>query len=173
VREQERLHLDPDYGSGSWRHAYLVAGILKVERCGSWLDYGCGKGTLLASLRQFCNEEIIGANEWDPGRVGKRDEVVWLRKPFDLVTCIDVMEHIEPKSMNDVMDHIHAVTSKLLFLDIALKFDKHRKLTDGRNSHQIVEEEPWWKAKFIRKGFKIRQEWPSHLRAWVALLEKK
>ncbi len=165
VQEQKNLHRDPRYGAGSGRYGYLVAGIANIEVCLSILDYGCGKGELGKALR---GSDIIDFNEYDPAIPGKDHSP----HPADLVTCIDVIEHIEPDCLVDVLRHLRHLSNQFLFLDIALKFDKGRWLTDGRNSHQIVEEAPFWKRKFLDLGFKIKQEFPTGLRAWVVLLEK-
>ncbi len=167
VQEQKKLHRDPVYGAGSGRHAYLVAGIASVEVCLSILDYGCGKGKLVNVLRSS-GSDVIDFQEYDPAIPGKD----FSPHPADLVTCIDVIEHIEPDCLTDVLRHLRHLSKQFLFLDIATKFDKHRWLSDGRNSHQIVEETPFWKQKFLDLGFTIKQEFPTGLRAWVVLLEK-
>lgn len=175
VKEQVRLHEDPAYGAGSHRHAHLVAGIAVLGDCWSILDYGCGKGTLGKALRdasfevdhgpglQFC----FSIREYDPAMPGKDNRPV----PADLVTCIDVIEHIEPECLDDVIADLAALTRKRLFVDVATKFDKHRWLSDGRNSHQIVEAGDWWDERFSRHGFKVLQTWNTGVKAWVALMD--
>lgn len=163
VEEQHKLHLDPAYGSGSHRHAYLVAGIARLENCNSILDYGCGKGTLGNVLRNAGVE----LSEYDPGVPEKSDRP----EPADLVTCLDVMEHIEPSCFDAVMNDLANLTNKRLFVDIATKFTKSRWLSDGRNSHLIVNEDKWWANEFSKRGFKIFRTWNTGVRAWVALMK--
>lgn len=163
VEEQHKLHLDPKYGSGSHRHAYLVAGIARLEHCQTILDYGCGKGTLGNVLRNAGVE----LKEYDPGVPAKSKRP----EPADLVTCLDVMEHIEPPCFDAVMDDLAALSKKRLFVDIATKYTKFRWLSDGRNSHLIVKEDDWWKEQFEKRGFKIFRTWNTGVRAWVALMK--
>lgn len=163
VREQVKLHADPSYGSGSHRHAYLVAGLAKIEGCETILDYGCGKGTLGNVLRGAGFEVA----EYDPGFPGKETGP----SPADLVTCLDVMEHIEPACLSDVIDDLAKLARKKLLVDISCKFTKFRWLSDGRNSHLIVNEPPWWQEKFTAKGFRVLREWNTGVKAWVALMQ--
>lgn len=163
VLEQHALHKDPAYGSGSHRHAYLVAGIARLEGCKTILDYGCGKGTLGSVLRNAG----IKLNEYDPGVPEKSSPP----QPADLVTCLDVMEHIEPECFEAVVSDLAQLAQRRLFVDIATKFTKSRWLSDGRNSHLIVNENEWWANEFTRRGFKIFRTWNTGVRAWVALMK--
>lgn len=162
IEEQKILHKDPAYGAGSHRYVHLLANIIKREGCKTVLDYGAGKGTLAAEMLKIG----IKVDEYDPCVPGKENG----RFPADLVTCIDVMEHIEPQCIDHVIFDLRRMTLKCLFLDIATKFDKHRWLTDGRNSHQVVEDDEWWKRQFIAHDFMVKQTWTTGLKAWIALL---
>lgn len=162
IKEQQVLHQDPTYGAGSHRYSHLLIDIMKREDCKTALDYGAGKGTLAEAMR------IAGIEmqEYDPCIEGKDDAPA----AADLVSCIDVMEHIEPWCLDDVMKDLVRVSRKLLFVDIATKFDKHRWLSDGRNSHQIVNTDNWWKVKFADYGFQVKHNWETSFKAWVALM---
>lgn len=162
VEEQHLLHQDPNYGAGGHRYAYLVAGIMWLESCHNVLDYGAGKGTLANELPDF------KLTEYDPGVPGK-DKAP---EPVDLVVCIDVMEHIEPDCLDDVIKHLVSLARRRLFVDVATKFDKGRTLSDGRNAHMQAKDGDWWAAKFKSYGFKIQRVWDTGgLKAWVALME--
>jgi Methyltransferase domain len=163
AREQKRLHADPSYGSGSHRHAYLVTGIAKIEGCDTILDYGAGKGTMGNVLRSVG----LDVAEYDPGYPGKEARP----QPADLVTCLDVLEHIEPECLASVLDDLAKLTKKRLLVDIACKFTKFRWLSDGRNSHLIVNEPEWWQGKFIKRNFRVLREWNTGVKAWVALMQ--
>lgn len=165
VKEQFILHQDPEYGAGGKRYLHLVMNFIKTYNCTSVLDYGCGKGTLAAEMKKLG----VAINEYDPGVAGKEE----LPAPADLVVCVDVMEHIEPEFTEDVIRHLHRLTRKRLFVDVATKFDKHRWLTDGRNSHQVVNEAQWWRVKFEKNGFSVHHTWETGLRAWIAMLAPK
>lgn len=115
---------------------------LIVQRLiGDWaplnvLDYGCGKQTLAQALPQY---RIKG---YDPAIPGLEDAPV----PHDFVVCTDVLEHIEPDCLDDVLDDLQRVTRKNLFVEVSTQ-KAIQKLPDGRNAHLIVEPCRWWLNK--------------------------
>lgn len=109
------------------------------------LDYGCGKRTL---------EEALGfpiAN-YDPAIPGL-DEAP---QPADIVSCTDVLEHIEPDCLPAVLSDIRRVTKRAVFLTIATRPAK-KFLADGRNAHLIQQPARWWVEQLWEAGFRIRQ----------------
>lgn len=150
------------YGAGGARWAEDVRRLAKRvgDDC-TILDYGCGKGTLRAALPD------LDIRCYDPAfeRYSARPE------PADLVACTDVLEHIEPELLDNVLEDIALLTRQLAFFVVCMRYAKKR-LPDGRNAHLIVRPAPWWvdrishffdieefifdpdgeKAKFILRG---------------------
>ena len=64
-------------------------------------------------------------------------------QPADLVTCIDVLEHVEPECLDAVLKELTRITVRLGFFTVhtgpAMKF-----LSDGRNAHLIQWPLNWW-----------------------------
>lgn len=114
------------FGSGSKKHRE------KVSRFGfeDILDYGCGKGNLGLGRKY---DPAIPEFSADP-------------EPADLVVCTDVLEHIEPECLDDVLGHIRSKTKKKAYFVIATRRAK-KTLPDGRNAHLIVESSDWWLNK--------------------------
>jgi len=77
-------------------------------------------------------------------------------EPHDIVACTDVLEHLEPYCVDDVIDDLRRVTRKALFLTIATRVSK-RTLADGRNAHLIVEGAPFWLQILWKAGFEVLQ----------------
>lgn len=163
VAEQRLLHEAPAYGSRGFNWGYLVAGIARVEACVSVLDYGCGKGTLCETL----GRAGVDVRGYDPA-------IEAFSKPprkADLVVSVDVLEHIEPACLDDVLDHLAALTIRMLFVAIST-IPAKRFLSDGRNTHLIVEQGDWWRPKFEARGFTVRRVWPATaIPEWVALMQ--
>lgn len=159
---QAELHdRSPVYGNYGHKWGYLVAGICIVEGCRSILDYGCGKGTLARVVKAA----RVDIQQYDPG---VRE---YARKPSaaDLVVCVDVLEHIEPECLDDVLRHLRALTKRILFVAIAAR-PSGKMLADGRNAHLIVRDPPWWRKQLEEHGFTVRRDWDTGIAEWVSLL---
>ena len=129
---------DKTWGTTAWRYADLVRGLSQEVKAESILDYGAGKETLKATcpeLNIFSYDPSIKEISKSPGK-------------HDLVCCIDVLEHIEPDCLEDVLDDLQRVTKKLGFFLIST-VPAIKKLPDGRNAHLIVEDERFWLPKLI------------------------
>jgi len=141
IKLNEQLHADrPGYGAGGGRWTNYVTQLCETNMTDDVLDYGCGKGVLAATI----GWEI---NQYDPAtRPGTP-------VPADVVACTDVLEHIEPENLDDVLSHIASLTKKVAFLNISTR-KANKKLKDGRNAHLIVKPAEWW-AKQLSKYFRV------------------
>ena len=105
------------------------------------LDYGCGKGVILAHLRE--EYPYTNFTGYDPA-IDMFNNIP--SQKFDCIFSNDVLEHIEPNYINDVLQHINELSSKYIWLRIdtlpARKF-----LPDGRNAHLTLEMPDWWMQK--------------------------
>lgn len=140
--QAEKHRIDPRWGSGSWRHIDDIERFMGETESKTALDYGCGKGNLKKALQ---NPDWL--SEYDPcipGKDAKPD-------PADIVICTDVLEHIEPQLLDNVLEDIAKCAKRVAFLVIATRPAKNI-LPDGRNPHLIVENKEWWLEK-IRKHF--------------------
>ena len=136
-RQNELLHArSATYGSGSGqKFAPFVREVMKNSQSATVLDYGCGKGTLRQALGEFVANYDPAVPEWSEKPV-----------PADLVVCTDVLEHVEPEFLDDVIADLRRLTKKVAFLVIACR-PANRHLDDGRNAHLIVEPPDWWLKK--------------------------
>lgn len=119
----------------------------------SVLDYGCGCGSLGRKLRE--ERPQLRVDDYDPAVEGREKFVL-----ADLVTCTDVLEHIEGPYLGNVIDHAASLATRGLFFVIALKPD-WRILPDGRNAHLIVEKPDWWRDRLrerLEKRWFVRFE---------------
>ena len=162
--EQTYLHTEhPNhrkYGTGKgWTD--VITNLYDEYQCSGVLDYGCGKALL--------NEHMtLPITNYDPGL----PEFAALPRPHDLVVCMDVLEHVEPELLQNVLKHLHDVTIKVLFVTISLKY-AGRYLRDGRNAHLIVKPATWWIAQLDAAGLVPVETYGSQKLDWVASLRKK
>ncbi|MBC2651533.1 class I SAM-dependent methyltransferase [Novosphingobium aerophilum] len=151
------LHAGGQFGLYGDKWADQISGL--VERYGavSILDYGCGQGSLGRALGPI-------VREYDPAISGKDGAPV----PADLVVCTDVLEHIEPECLPDVLAHLYALSRTACFVVIATR-PAQKLLADGRNAHLIVEDDDFWRERLL-EHFTVR-EWVPLDREFAAVLE--
>lgn len=158
-------HADPRFGAMTDTHEVFLKNVESVMRAyptQSILDYGAGKGVFKEQAsRRWPSIQI---SEYDPGIPGK--DV--MPSPADLVVASDVMEHIEPPYLTDVLIHIASLTKKVFFTQIALRPAK-RILPDGRNAHLIVETDNWW-ARRISDYLNVARCAASKNGNWVTMI---
>lgn len=141
--QQEELHKNPNYGVASVSYAPLVTSLINQLEIDEMLDYGAGKGRLAKAIKP---DRKVLIELYDPAVPDWADEPT----PRQFVTCIDVLEHIEPHLLSNVLDHLKEVT-----LNYGM-FTVHtgpavKTLPDGRNAHLIQEDYKWWLPKFWKR----------------------
>lgn len=135
----------------------LTKALLRMKElgiCNSFLDYGTGKGKLVQKLRSQISPSI-SINGYDPAVEeweNKPDE------PVDIVSCLDVLEHIETTSIDDVLKDIHKLTRRFCYLVIDLQ-PAVKKLEDGRNAHILLAPTDWWVGK-VAQHFACQASFP-------------
>lgn len=148
---------DHEWGSSAKRRLGEVLALAHELGAGRVLDYGCGKGVLLDEL---CMAGLTVAG-YDPGM----PEYSAPPATADLLVCIDVLEHIEPASIDAVLAHI-ATLAPVAYLVIAL-FPARKILPDGRNAHLIVQPPDWWLAKLATHFGKVAER--SRTASWLVV----
>lgn len=143
-KQNESLHeSNPAYGTSGHRWAYVVdalagsMGLIPVDL----LDYGAGKGTMAKNITK-----PYKVHQYDPCIPGMDEPP----DPAVMVTCTDVLEHIEPDCLDAVLDDLQRVTKHIGFFTISTKPAK-KKLPDGRNAHLIQEPLSWWMPKLTER----------------------
>lgn len=144
-RMQEQLHQNRGYGQASVDLAPFVAEIVRRDRIEEMLDYGAGKGRL--------GEELEWLVPW-PLRMHHYEPAVpeWsgAPEPCAFVACIDVLEHIEPHLLANVLDDLRRVTSAMGLFTVATG-PAVKKLADGRNAHLIQQPASWWLPQILER----------------------
>lgn len=137
-----QLHENPDYGVSGRQWADHIKALSTKLGTRDILDYGCGKRTLQTALG--C--EIKNYDPCIP-------EFSSPPEPALIVVCGDVLEHIEPENLDDVLDDLKRVVKHVGFFVIHTGPAK-KHLADGRNAHLIQEGWEWWRPK-LESRFKI------------------
>lgn len=142
--EQQKLHENPRYGVASLAFAPLVSSLLRVGGCQSLSDYGAGKCNLKMALG-LKDGGAIAYYPYDPAfpEYGPPRDA-------ELVTCIDVLEHVEPDMLDALLDELSGLTRKLALLTVHTGPAK-KSLSDGRNAHIIQQPPSWWLQRFAKR----------------------
>ena len=142
--EQQKLHENPRYGVASLAFAPLVSALLRIGGCRSLSDYGAGKCNLKIALG-LKEGGAIAYFPFDPAfpEYGPPRDA-------ELVTCIDVLEHVEPDKLDALLDELSGLTQKLALLTVHTGPAK-KTLSDGRNAHIIQQPPSWWLQRFAQR----------------------
>ena len=160
IKASEQLHKQTNfYGKAS---EYIKKGTLKyeltipkavaeahqIQPIGSILDHGCGQGGLLAALKlENFEGEIHG---YDPA-IEQFKHIQ--RNSYDLVTSIDVLEHVGREHITNLLEEIKQLTKGFFFFCVDL-MPANKQLPDGRNAHVLLAPADWWTQQ-IKVHFKI------------------
>lgn len=125
---------EPFYGTSGKKHTGAVYHAARQFNTRDVLDYGCGKQRLKEAL-----SDVLNVRGYDPAVPGLDAPP----EPADLVVCTDVLEHIEPTCLDEVLIDLRRLTKRALFAVISTR-PAIKTLADGRNAHLIVEPASWW-----------------------------
>jgi 2-polyprenyl-3-methyl-5-hydroxy-6-metoxy-1,4-benzoquinol methylase len=136
----EQLHGVSNYGANSRPKVYTdISRFMAQNKFETLLDYGCGKGELGKHLSAVSYDPCVPEFTERPNA------------HFDLVACCDVLEHVEPELLDNVLRDIKSYAKRGIYFIISTKLAKKR-LADGRNAHLIVKNKDWWLAR-LRQTF--------------------
>ena len=141
IKQLQSLHTDssrPQGFGGKPKKLGKFHDFMEVWKPSSLLDYGCGKGHVLADLRDKYKDTLCEG--YDPA-VKMFSGLP--NKTYDCVFSNDVLEHIEPEYVSEVLQHISSLADKYIWLRIDTK-PARKTLPDGRNAHITLESPDWW-----------------------------
>lgn len=119
------------WGAGGDQHKKDVHEV--CNGMGNALDYGCGKGKLSIPIPHQRYDPCVPPFDVEP-------------TPVDVVLCLDVLEHVEPDYVDDVLDHIQSLALRRAYFVISTRLARHT-LSDGSNCHRTIKPMPWWLDK--------------------------
>jgi hypothetical protein len=140
---QQQLHENPAYGVASLQFVNVVASLIAQSGATSLSDYGAGKQNLRRGLEQA--GVTLDYRPYDPAFPEYGPP-----RSADLVCCIDVLEHIEPEFLDNVLDELASLTTKVGFLSIH-SGPAAKVLADGRNAHLIQQPSSWWLPRLCQR----------------------
>ncbi len=133
IEQYKQLHKHTCYGHFSEKLFKDILPLVEEINPQSILDYGCGTSHLVNML------PIPNKYKYDPA-IEKYSELPIVI--IDLITCIDVLEHIPEEEIEFTLRIIKLISNKVIF-DIGLKPATHF-LPNGENAHCTIKPIEWW-----------------------------
>lgn len=151
---RQALETSPQFATSGHRSADMIWDMVKAIGATEILDYGAGRNLLNEALAKRAEQDQYEANFWayDPAV----PEYSAMPSPAHFVACTDVLEHVEPECLDDVLAHLRQLTLKQAFFLIALAPARKTVLADGRNPHLSLHPPETWLVKIFGAGFKLR-----------------
>ncbi|MBA3781028.1 MAG: class I SAM-dependent methyltransferase [Nocardioides sp.] len=165
-----------DWATESWRAYFTRAAsrLLALTDANSVLDVGCAKGLLVQAFNQAGAEAagfdhsahaIEAAHPDVRAKLYVASATAPIEGRFDLVTCVEVLEHMSPNDAELAIDQMCAVADLILFSSTPAHFEDP--------SHVNVRPTPDWAASFAERGFFRRTDVSvDFLTGWALLLER-
>lgn len=140
----EQIHSTEQWGLSASLMIDTIEAWVRSTGVNRVLDYGAGAGFVKNKLpRRIPGLEVISYEPGIPAQAALPD-------PAPLVLCIDVLEHVEPEYVEDVLDDLKRVVERYAFFNVATH-PARRILPDGRNAHLTVQPMSWWAEKILAR----------------------
>jgi 16S rRNA A1518/A1519 N6-dimethyltransferase RsmA/KsgA/DIM1 with predicted DNA glycosylase/AP lyase activity len=149
----EETHHDTAWGSSSINYVGHIVDLIKDYNAADVLDYGAGKQMLAKELMIRCPGVIV--HSYDPGI----SEISQSPNPASFVCCTDVLEHVEPEFIDEVLDDLKRVVLNIGYFIVSVK-PAQKILPDGRNAHLIVKPTEWWREQFDKR-FNVKEQYDT------------
>jgi len=132
-----QLHEKQRFGGSGGKWADAMVGLVMLAnsrhfvdkfKISSILDYGSGRGVLAKYMeKRFAQLNLeVSMEDYEPAIPEKAK----MPHPVDFVICTDVMEHVEPELVYNVLNHIDELAKKAAFFLISLQ-ESRDILPDG------------------------------------------
>ena len=143
-------------------HIERLTKLMLLEGVKSLLDYGCGKALLYDDMK-YKEMPIDKNGQVLPKPLSKLWQLDYFslydpayekysklpKGKYDAVICTDVIEHIDEKDVDWILDEIFSYARKFVFVTIAC-YKALKKFEDGRNLHVNVKQPSYWKEKLLK-----------------------
>jgi predicted DNA-binding protein len=126
-------------GEALAEYKHQIKENIKTKNVKTILDYGCGKAVFHKYF--FKNYDVFC---YDPA-VNKFSTKPESGRKFDLLLCIDVMEHVQEDKVDEVLTDIFSYSNNV-FLTITC-YPATQILLNGKNAHYCIKNPEWWQEK--------------------------
>lgn len=171
VNKYPRAYKHPNYRMGDARRRHAQAIVTGFDVRGSYLDVGCGRGEMLKHARALGFERVQGT-EVVPSLYEAPDVIMAMAHdlPFDdgefeVVTCLDVLEHLLPEDTEIVLAELDRVASKHVVVTAnnkssrSLGMELHVNRRPYDEWDQIITDTLAGSVEWVARGVNISETW--------------
>lgn len=158
VAAYREMHATRYYGASASIYRDILLPIVQSVRPISILDFGCGRSEIAALFWKDGERETFRYDPAIPEFATIPD------RSFDLVFCLDVMEHLLMRDVDDVLNQIRKRSRNAVFT-ISLK-PARAKLPNGENAHvTLLRDGEWlrWIKDVFGHAVRVRTPWDHEL----------
>ena len=139
----------------------LIVGTPLYKECKTWLDIGCGDGTTCTTmqLNWLPDKTGIDPKPWESGPdwklikgIYKPDCEIWYNH-FDIITALDVIEHLTREEGERLLEHLEKVADKLIILQTPDGFLPQGPLQDPKFDEWDTHRSGWKAEDFLSRGY--------------------
>ena len=146
-------------GSYFQRTARHIVDLFKPERT---LDVGCAKGFLVKALDELgvdaygIDPSVYAVSNAHPD-VGDKinldtaQSIPYPDNTFDVVTCLDVMDHVPLKEVTKTLKELLRVSKEWVIIRVVT----HNVEGDLDSSHETIRGREWWTERIEKAGGKV------------------
>ena len=163
--------------SAEWRGFFggVADNLIRLFDPEQVLDAGCAKGLLVEAFVErgvdaagidISSHAIANAPERIRGRLSVGSMTAPIESRYDLITCIEVLEHMAPKEAEIAIENITNSTDLVVFSSTPRDFDDA--------THVNVQQPASWAARFAGRGFFRRFDVDlQFLSPWAVAFERR
>lgn len=148
-----------------FRMALAMIDYLGLNENSVVLDFGCAKGFLVRALRELeihadgCDISDYALSFAPEGCWNYTDNESWQGKDYSHTIAKDVFEHLTIEQLEQTLNLLSHRTMYLICIIPMGDNGIHRiPEYNAEISHQIIENESWWRAKFNACGWYVVKE---------------
>jgi hypothetical protein len=168
---------DYSWDSPGWRAFFTTLAdrlTALLGPVGRSLDVGCANGMLVQAMLargvdahgfDISSTAVESAHDSVAERIWVASAAEPIAGRYDLVTCIEVLEHLSPRDVEQAVDNMCAVTDRVVLSSTPQDFDEPTHI----NVHPLAD----WVALFATRGFFRRTDMDlAFITPWAVCFER-
>lgn len=148
-------HYNTFYSNDSYSYDFVIRNL--DTKPVNWLDISSGRGNMIKKVLDYDSNILITSTDlakyhnFDVNfysmNLSNKEDRDMIKDKFDIVTCLDVLEHLDESYIEEVIEMLSKLGKKI-YLTIA----NHSDIFDGVELHTIQQPKHYW-DNLLKKYF--------------------